>query len=203
MSLATYNDLKAAIVEWPDLVGEPTIQNAVGTLIALAEATINQDPRLRLAGHMTTLHVVSGTPEKEHELPDDCLQVAGVFSDDGEPVVPTSVSGLSETSLCGGFGGCYAIDGLRLVFSEARETFSLRYYQRPPALETASTHWLFAKAPDLYLFGSLIQAAIFSKEFEQETSRYNSAYEACISRLTGADWDMRFPFDQPLRSVVW
>jgi hypothetical protein len=178
MSLQNYDALRQAIVTWPSLDGEVDVETHAPTIISLAEAAINQDPRIRLRGHLTTA-VLPGDAT-EYALPADCLQVDYVGCD-GElfDLVAIDTLGVCEDS--------FAIDGKVLRFGQTVSNPTLHYYARPPDLKTAGTHWLFELAPDLYLYACLVHVATFSKEAEQEAARYKHLEEECIARLTAAD----------------
>lgn len=200
MALETYTDLLAAVTAWPDLQGEEDLEAIAPTLISLAEAAINQTPTLRLKEGLSTVVVgdEASDPVSSYELPADCLQVSYVTLAE-KTLIPEAISTVLDKRQevgCSGYGVTYAIDGLNLIFSEPVGVFTVRYHRKLDPLENVGSHWLFQMAPDLYLFGALSQVAIFSKEPEQEISRYASAYSACIGRLKDADWDSKAPLRQ-------
>lgn len=200
MALVTYADLVKAVVDWPDLQGEPDLEAVVPTLIALAEAAINNDSNLRLSGALTQSLIADGDSAV---LPADCLQVSRVSDANGLSVEPVSRDALTSLGGCSGrAANRFAIDGKALLFDPPAVAYWLSYYQRPPALETAGTHWLFEQEPGLYLWGSLMQAAVFSKESEAEAQRYQGMYAACIERLASADWTERMPTGQAIKSHI-
>lgn len=54
------------------------------------------------------------------------------------------------------------------VMPAATGKLEMTYYSRIPALtETAPTNWLIAKAPEVYLYGTLMEAALFQKDEEK------------------------------------
>ncbi len=194
-----YDELVAAVAAWPDLQGEPDLQAMIPTLIVLAEAAINNDASLRLREALTE---ISGADTTVTALPPDCLQVERVVDSEGVPLEFASTDNLAAPARgCSSGRVRYTIDGNRLRFEPQVGAYTLRYYQRPQALADAGTHWLIQKEPSLYLYGTLIQAAIFSKESDRETARYADAYAAAIDRLTADDWIARMPIGQAIRSL--
>lgn len=189
----TYSELTAAIVNWPDLAGEVDLEGVVDTLVSLAEDSINRE--LRLAEMLTsrTLDVVDGVVQ----LPEDCLQVYAV-TQDGEQLEPRPTHDVTN-GVCDG-GGVYAIDGRRLLVPQGDQV-TVRYYQTIPPFRTGGPNWLTVRASDLYLYGSLIQAAVFSKEAEQEKGRYQEQYQRIVSALIVRDEEARTPTNQPLRVI--
>ena len=54
------------------------------------------------------------------------------------------------------------------VMPAATGKLEMTYYARIPALtEAAPTNWLIAKAPEVYLYGTLMEAALFQKDEEK------------------------------------
>jgi hypothetical protein len=191
----TYDELVSAIANWPDLQGEPDLQTIIPTLIVLAETDINNTAELRLREALVDVTSSVTDPTLPIDLPTDCLQVERVLVDN----VPLTFTTLDNITVC---TNAYAIDGSRLVFSDAQSEYTLRYYQRLPSLAVVNTHWLLDKSPSLYLYGSLLQAAIFSKENQQEALRYATEYQTCITRLITDDWNARVPYGQALASPL-
>jgi len=199
MSLNTYQDLVDAIIKWPDLQGEVDLESVAPTLISLAEAQINNT--LKLTGMVTTLPITSATEISEYALPDDYLELDRVVGPSGESLEARPADELVTWGTTPDEPCFYAVDARRVLFVPPVESATIRYFQRLPSLESVGTHWLYQQAPDLYLFGSLVQAAIFDKEAEQETSRYAAAYGAAMERVIRTDIESLYPRSQPLRAV--
>jgi len=195
MALNSYQDLVAAVSNWPDLRGEPSLEAVVPTLIRLAETRIKNDVNLRLQGMLTRITDTVTADDGRAALPANCLQVNYVTT--GSRFLNLVPLELFREDCA---GGQYAIEGRELVFGGPIGEYTLSYFAPPHALEDSVTHWLFEKSPDLYLYGTLIEAAIFTKESEQETARYNQAYESCVSRLTNDDWNAKVAGGQVMRT---
>ena len=80
MSITTYQELKDAVIAWPDLQGEVDLAANVDTCIALGEARINQ--LLRLQGNLVTVPVQN--PSEPYELPADCMEIDRVAGSNGQ-----------------------------------------------------------------------------------------------------------------------
>jgi len=194
-----YESLKKAIVDFPDLAGEADLEAYVPTIIELAEARINRDVRLR--GHLRSQYV-SGTLS-EHPLPADYLDLDRLTGPNGEALEVRPADELERIGTPPSGPRFYAIDGARLIFVPEISGMRLFYYQKPPPLSSApgGTHWLLDKAPDLYLYAGLCEAARFSKESEQEYARFEQAYARIAGALIQSDAESRLPRSSPIRSI--
>ena len=200
MPLTTYQDLKDALVAWPDLQGEEDLEAYADTLIGLGESRINLSLRLRRG--IKSISVP--TAVSYYQLPDDFLEIDRVVGENGLPLQFLSqdqVSALAngETQLSDSCAA-YTTDGSNLNFI-APTAFTLTYYAALPSLEIFDSNWLYVLAPGLYLYSALIDASIFSKESEQETARYAAEFQRIAARLMELDRDSIMPRAQTLRSV--
>lgn len=202
MSLTTYSDLRQALIDWPDLQGEVDLDSYADTLITLGESRINVT--LRLRRNIKSLVVVDVIEVTFYQLPDDFLEVDRVLGPDGVPLLYRSQDQVSTLQNPEGsqHDACtYSVDGDFLIFAGPITTFELLYYAKLPSLESTNTNWLYALAPGLYLYSALIEAAVFSKEAEQETTRYSAQFESIASQVLALDDASNYPRSQPLRSV--
>lgn len=201
MSLTTYSDLRQALIDWPDLQGEVDLDSYADTLITLGESRINV--ALRLRRNIKPL-IVGSVEVTFYPLPEDFLEVDRMVGVDGVPLSYRSQDQVSAMQsqgdiLCDEI--TYSIDGNNLVFSGPITDFGLFYYAKLQPLESADTNWLYALAPGLYLYSALIEAAVFSKESEQESARYSAQFESIASQVLALDDASNYPRSQPLRSV--
>lgn len=64
---------------------------------------------------------------------------------------------------------------------------TVSYYQKLPNLSTtATTNWLIDKAPEVYLWGSLVQVAVYVKDAE-DYALWNGKYQEALDSLTTTD----------------
>lgn len=200
MSLTTYQDLKDALVAWPDLQGEEDLESYADTLIALGEARINISLRLRRGINSIAVPTAVGY----YQLPTDYLEIDRVVDGDGLPLQFLSqdqVSALangetqpSDTCVS------YSTDGIHLTFTTPT-AFTLSYYASLPSLEIFDSNWLYVLSPGIYLYSALIDASIFSKESEQETARYTAEFQRIASSLMELDRNSIMPRAQTMASI--
>jgi hypothetical protein len=165
MAITTYSELKSAILDWMARSDFSTSQ--VEDTITLFEAVANRRLRVRQMEAEDTLTTTDG----EDTLPTDYLtwrsltyeaDVAGEL----EYVDPKWLRA-SYPSTDSGTPQFFTIEGETLTVRPVDDTtdLTLRYYQKVPALSSGNdTNWLLTAHPDLYLFGSLVEANAFTQD---------------------------------------
>ncbi len=170
MSISTYAELKLAVANW---LGRDDIADArYSEFVAMFEAVANRVLRVRQMETATTLSVTAGSAT----LPTDYLNWRRVVWAGTENRVLEYVSPeFFQTS--------YAFDTAQdpTLFTIQGETLSINsstvasltflYFQKIPALsDSAPTNWLLTAYPDLYLYGSLVEAEMFTVNDERALS---------------------------------
>lgn len=91
-------------------------------------------------------------------------------------------------------------DALRFGYSPGGPyTANFLYYKKFPALATASTNWLMTNLPNVYLYASLLEAAIYFG-IDDDIPKWQSLYAAACSGL--ATQDSRDRHSGPLQMRV-
>lgn len=165
MALDTYPALKTSIATWAMRTGDPEYEAAIPDFIDLVERRLNRTLRvaeMEVTGPVT-LTDGAGT------LPADFLEarraVAGSPSYALELVAPGFATDEYPTNY-GGYARHFSVIGNTLqTYPSSAGPVSLTYYAKIPALSDANTtNWLLDKAPDLYLYGALLEGAPFMLE---------------------------------------
>jgi hypothetical protein len=161
MTLSTYTDLSAAIVDYMD---DANLSAKVDTFIALAEARFN---RVIDTPDMEATTTLDGSTTAI-ALPSDYYEVRGLFLN-GQYTLPlealtlNALKNLYPDNLSG-VPVAYAIDGQSIVLGplpNASCTLTLKYKQKLQGLSGSNdTNWLLTKHPDLYLVASLVAAEL-------------------------------------------
>jgi hypothetical protein len=166
MAITTYAQLQAAVASWLD---RDDLTTEIVDFITLFEAVANRRLRVRQMETSTTLTPSSGSAT----LPSDYLQWrrvtwTGSVRQELEYVHPSYLQALypdtpSDTPTV------FTIEGSTLKVRPTSETgLEFDYYQKIAALsDAATTNWLLTAHPDLYLFGSLVEAQMFTVDPEQ------------------------------------
>lgn len=164
MALATYADLQLSIASW---LNREDLSAQIPDFIAMAEARFNRELRVNAMMQRDT----TTATDDYINLPNDWLQVSSIMvtSPANTYSAMTYISpdeyynlkndGLANTSRY------YTIieDRILLLPAPSSEiTLDLVYYGKIPALSGSNTsNWLLTRSPDLYLYGSLLQAEAF------------------------------------------
>jgi hypothetical protein len=168
MALETYAELQSAIADW---LNRDDLTTVIPTFITLAEAKFNRELRLR-----PMLVRAEATSSNEYViLPDDYLQHQTLSLVGSSPQPPMEYIGPEEAKrlkaaqvTTGSSHYRYTvIDGTFEIIPapNADLDLSLVYYAKIPVLsDSNTTNWLLTKAPDLYLYSALLEAAPYLKD---------------------------------------
>jgi hypothetical protein len=190
--LDTYAGLKTAIAAWAIRTGDAQFEAQVPDFITLAEKRFNRT--LRVGGMEKTATL---TPDGTGAiaLPADYLEYrsvsSGVYGYDAlEMVEPDFEVGRYEG---GGVGQRFSISGNVLqTYPSASGGITITYFAKVPALsDAAPTNWLLDKAPDLYLYGSLLEAAPYMEE-DNRAQLWKTYYDTAMADLASADVGARY-----------
>ena len=187
MAITTYAELQTATANWLD---RTDLTARIPEFIELAEANFNRVIRqpdmvtkndsFSIAGRYTTLPtdtleivriVVDLTPVivLEYMTPEEISERRIVMTATGKPYYFTTIGGSTNQ--------------LEVLPSpDSTYTSSIVYYTRIAALtDSATTNWLLDSHPDIYLFGTLVEAEPYLKNDERMpmwTARLDKALNA-------------------------
>ncbi|MEY4429857.1 MAG: hypothetical protein RLZZ182_2546 [Pseudomonadota bacterium] len=191
MALTTYAGLKSSVASW---LHRDDLTSIIPDFIALAEARIARDLRIRKQVTNTTLATVGGT--QYVTLPTDFLEMENIGLSDTSPpaqlhvVTPEVMDELYPAGYSTAQPVVYTIVGDKLLLGptpDAVYTVTLDYYARFAALSGASdTNWLLTYHPGIYLFGSLAEAMPWVDN-KETISLYEQKYMAEVEKLNLQD----------------
>jgi hypothetical protein len=178
MALSNYAELQASVVAWLN-------RNDLGTYIPdfvrLAEADLNARLRSPANEKRETAFAVSG---RFTALPSDFAEMRRVYRFEGttrielKPVSSNVAGRVYDTDQA----FLYSINGNELeVVPEQACTLELTYYRTVPALASNSTNDVLTRHPDVYLFGTLMQACLWLGDGNL-VAKYLPLYESALSR---------------------
>lgn len=179
MTIATFTDL---ITEVEAYLSRTDYTARIPTFIQMTESRLNRlldDPNMEVRATAT------GTGQYT-TLPDDFKRMIGVSTGnnyDLEQVSESQITSLNQTLT--GDPRKYAIVGGAITFApiNSAANVSMLYVRRIPALTTVTpTNWLLTLAPDLYLYGVLLQAHLFGW-FDERLPIFKAAYDEAIAEL--------------------
>jgi hypothetical protein len=192
MALSTYDDLKLAAANWlnrEDLVG------VIPDFIGLAEARMND--RLRVAPmEITASTFLAGGSVA---LPLDFLEPRHLFSN-AEGGYATALTPLSPSQAgdayptgAAGVPTHYTITGDTLTtFPNGGEgKVTMTYYAKLPPLAAYGTNWLLTRNPNIYLYGTLVEASPYLGD-DGRVETWASLFAAACDALQAADQRARY-----------
>ena len=197
MPLATYADLKAAIPSWLDRE-DSDFAARVPDFIALCEQRLNfggaDGAGLRVAEMEKTATL---TPDANGKLtlPADYLESRSL-APGAAGYDALTLSGIDANVGLYRYGGVprrMSISGQTVsTFPLANGAVTLLYYAKIPSLSDANpSNWLLAKAPGVYLYGSLIETAPFEID-DARSQIWLALYTNALAGLKTTDTGMRY-----------
>ena len=192
MAITTYAELQTATANWLD---RTDLTARIPEFIELSEANFN---RVIRSPDMVTKDDSFSIASRYTTLPTDTLEIVRIVLDLTPVIVleyltPEEISERRVSMSATGKPYYFTVIGgstnqLEVVPSpDSTYTSSIVYYTRIAALSDAATsNWLLAAHPDIYLFGTLVEAEPYLKNDERMpmwTSRLDKALMAL--RLQG------------------
>jgi len=164
MAINSYSTLQTAVSNWLD---RDDLSDRIPEFIALNEAIFNRVLRIRPMETTVTTSMVSGT--KSYDLPTGYVQMREIHLDTS-PI--TAIQYLTPEMLyriwAGSTSGkpqAYSIIGNQIFFGPSPDSaydYIMTYYKKfDPLSDSATTNWIILNAPDVYLYGTLLQAEPF------------------------------------------
>ena len=186
MALSTYSELKTAIAGW---LRRTNLTDQIPDFITLCEAQFNR--RLRLSPMVERADAVLDT--EYGALPGQMISpVRFIMQTDpltelrlvsAERLEAMKAARTLETSTKPEY---WAIVGEQYQLYPAPGTAytgQMTYWKKVPALSDASpTNWLLTEAPDLYLYGSLMQSAPYLRS-DERIETWASFYRTAVGDL--------------------
>lgn len=188
MALDTYANLQTSITTYAMRTGDEAFEAQVPTFIALCESRLNSALRTSDMETVATLTTTGGVAD----LPADFLQYRAI-GDGLRNVNQVSPSFVSDVYGGGTSDATFSIIGGKLYSrSLGHPNLTMVYYAKIPPLSDANpTNWLLAKAPQLYLYGSLLEAMPFGMD-DQRMTTWGTLFDRALSDLIKADQLSRY-----------
>lgn len=190
MAIATYAELQTAIGNWLGRPGDATIAAIIPDWIMLCELRLNRELRLRSMEDRATATIngpYAALPAGFLAMRNIQLNTDPITALDMAP--PELIDRISAGSTTGR-PRLYAIvnDEIHLAPEpDGSYTAEMVYWKKLDALSPiVTTNWLLANAPDLYLFGSLTEAAAYLGD-DQHLEQWEARYQTAVRRLQDAD----------------
>ena len=189
MALDTFSGLKTTIA---DYLNRDDLTSAIPSFITLAEAKFNRKLRVR-----QMVKRANATLDTQYfAFPADFLQ-AKEFQLNTNPITYLQYVtqnqgdyGSATNYVAAGKPQFYTIIGTQIQVIPTPDTGytgELTYYGKIPTLSDSNTsNWLLAYAPDLYLYGSLVEATPYLKD-DERLAVWSTLYTNSLGDIEIAD----------------
>ena len=190
MAISTYSELNTAVANWLD---RDDLTNRIPEFIALCEARFNRSLRIRAMETLdTTVSTVAGTSTVA--LPTGYVQMRDISLITSPitqlqyltPEIMNRINAGSRT----GKPETYTIIANNILFGPTPDSaydISMLYYKTFDALTAlAPTNWVITNAPDVYLYGALLEAEPFLMN-DQRVQLWATALTQSINTLQEQD----------------
>ena len=199
MALANYTGLKAAIQSWSTLTGS-AYTGVVDDIIGLCESRIfygddelGCDPLRVRAMESSTDITVDG---QEEALPTGFLESRRLFLNTSKkedlPYYPPDRFWQSQAASNNSTGQpvLYTIEGENLVFAPSPDATyvakMLSYNKLTGLSDNNPTNWIITNTPQVYLYGCLLEQAIFDKN-DQDIVKHGALFKGAINAINRQD----------------
>lgn len=189
MALSTYAELKTSIGDW---LNRSDLTSVIPDFISLAEAQIERTLRAR----QMIVRANASFDAQYGAVPSDFLETKSLKLTSTNPQTPLeflSIDALDQKAAeytASGKPRFFGVVGgqLRIVPTpDSTYTTELTYYAKLSKLSTSNTsNWLLASSPDIYLYGSLLQAAPYLQD-DARIQTWATLYERALNDLQTAD----------------
>ena len=182
----TYALLKADVISWLNREGFADMEAMVDSLMGIAQRRIYREADLRCMeeGVTTTTATLS--------LPADYQRTKHLYIAYGGEVTGAPMQKVMALRK-GNNPGCpqvYARQGDNIVFGPVPDQeydYTLLYYKNLPVLsDSNTTNWFTENAPELILFGTLVEACLYLKD-DNRAKLWQSRYEDTKNELEMSD----------------
>lgn len=192
MALANYTDLLTALSNWSK---RTDLTSVYPDFVALAEARMSKDLRIRSQVSTATLTTVAGT--QTVALPSDFLEAENLTITSTTPQGSLSVvtPEYIDRKYPSGYGtaqpAVYCTIGSNFLLGptpDAAYTISLVYYTKVPSLQSNSTNWLMTNHPAVYLAACMAELSAYTFD-DERIAAWNERYQAEITAIRKTDDD--------------
>ena len=193
MALSTFTELKDAIADWLD---RSDLTARIPDFIALAEARINRELRIRPMEVRSIMYTTSG--QKYFNLPGGYIQMRNIQLNTNptqplEYITPEMLDRLYGSNTTGK-PKAYTLIGDEIQLSPIPDSayeLEMAFYEKFTSLGdgtsgTVTSNWLTKNAPDILLYGALMEAEPFIKN-DERVAVWLNGYGNAIDKLQKAD----------------
>lgn len=168
MTLATYDELKDEVASLVHREGDTAFAAKIPTWTRLFEARASRRLRVRpMEAEFAAVDLVDGAAD----LPADFRAFKWLRCDADNPYTlePRTEEWVRNQRADSSNARFFAVSGSQVVCWPTTGTVSGTYFQNIPSLQANGTNWLLSAHPDVYLFGVLAEAGLWSQDTNTAT----------------------------------
>lgn len=187
----TYTGLVASISSWMNRTDLATV---VPDFVTVVESRIARD--LRLRNQIVTSTLTATASVQSVALPADWLEFENLsVTLTGTPDTNLQYLTIEQIDAKYPNGGgtsrpfVYTIEGPNILLGpmpDVNYTIGILYYARFPSLITAGTNWLMTNFPNVYLYGALREAALFTMN-DERAAHWDTLYMKTVKDVQDID----------------
>ena len=188
MAISTYSELKSTIADW---LNRDDLTSVIPSFVELAEAELTRNLR-----HRKMIARADATINSEYtQTPLDWFQTQTLILETDpvttlEYLTPEALNAKRAASTANGKPLFYTMIGTEIQVYPVPSgdyTAEMVYYAKIPSLsDSETTNWLLTLAPDIYLYGSLMQSAPYLQD-DNRLSVWNALYQKKIEDIYISD----------------
>ena len=192
-TIGSYSDLTSTVIEYLGRDQDTTLIARIPTFVQFCEAKLN---RLLMTRQMEqrsiTVFNTSATEPQYIALPSDFQSMRSIKLTSTSPAVRLDYKSKAEIDEYRSSTGdvtnqplFFTIFGNELEFCPTPDqnyTAEMIYRQNIPSLLSNSTNWVLTLAPDLYLYGTLLESAPYIKE-DARIATWGAGFTAALANL--------------------
>jgi hypothetical protein len=194
MTISTYSDLVSAVTEYLAREEDATLIARIPTFIQLTEAKLNRELFVRQMEVRSTASVDTATTEPQYiTLPDDFQSMRRLRIT--SPLPASDINYMSNSQIdeyrvsvsnVTGRPIYFTVIGTEIELCKTPDddyTLEMLYRANIPALTSTNTsNWLLTLAPDVYLYGALLESAPYIKE-DARLQVWGAGFSAAVDGL--------------------
>ncbi len=193
MALSTFTELKSAVADWLD---RSDLTARIPDFITLAEARVSRDLRIRAMEVRSTMTTTAG--KQYFNLPTNYIQMRNIQLNTNpttalEYITPEMLDRLYGSSTTGK-PRAYTLIGDEIQLApipDSTYTLEMAFYEKFSPLGDGTggsvvSNWLTSNAPDVLLYGALLEAEPFIKN-DERVGLWVNAYDSAITKIQSAD----------------
>ena len=196
MGLSTYTEVKTSIANY---LNRDDLTSIIPDFISLAEKRLDRELRVRV--NMVRAQATTTADTSFYDLPSDLIELRNItYETSGSNSYALSYlspeSGSREYgSFANGFPRAYTNLGKDIKLyptPDAAYTLGINYFKKlVPLSDSVTTNDILDSFPDLYLFGSCLEGAIYLNDSEQ-TNRFLAVYQKALDDVMSAEEAARY-----------